>query len=68
MVDKIVREADVYFSAVAESVDVMHDGCTFATDAIALCDYISEGDNSMASLEQFLTPCFQEQPQLGSAY
>lgn len=52
--DKIVREADVYFSAVAESVDAVNDGCTFATDAIALCDYISEGNSSVASLEQFL--------------
>jgi hypothetical protein len=54
VVDKIVRRADVYFDAIRESVGAVNDGCTFAADAIALCDYISEGTSSVASLEQFL--------------
>jgi hypothetical protein len=53
MVDKITRLADVYFSAVKESVNSVNDGWTVASDAISLCDYLSSSKHTLRELESF---------------
>jgi hypothetical protein len=55
MVDQIVRQADDYFLAIAESVEAVNAGWTFASDAVAFYDYLSSGMHSVQELESFRT-------------
>jgi hypothetical protein len=53
MVNKIIRQADLYFATISESVEAINDGWTFASDVVAFCDYLSSGQHTVQELESF---------------
>jgi hypothetical protein len=54
MVDNVVQQANKYFQAVKKSVDTATDGQTFASDALAFCEFLAAGRNSVNELTTFL--------------
>jgi hypothetical protein len=58
MVQNIVRQANEYSAALSQSFEAVNDGWTFASDVIALTDYIS-GQNSVDDLKAFLASMVQ---------
>jgi hypothetical protein len=55
MADRIICQADIYRTAIENSVEPANIGITFAEDAIALCDFITNGHHSKKELGCFLT-------------
>lgn len=54
MVQRIVLQANEYSASVIQSLDTVNDGWTFASDVIALTDYMSIGQSSVEDLKSFL--------------
>lgn len=44
MIEKILRQSPKYYSAVQKSADTAEKRCSFASDAIALCDRLAKND------------------------
>lgn len=53
-IDRVTDQTDVYRRAITLSLEMARDGCTLATDALCLCNHISDGTASVQVLRQFV--------------